>query len=174
MRNFKFLVFPSYVTKLIASGDINYGQLMDVENWGNIFSRATVTKIKQLNSFRDSGDEVLNIIGIEWITPYLTMDEPIPPKFNLLQTLMSDGREPEAKVLLPQLFNFTGSFKHHRANDGTYLILLNDLKPIDSLSNRYVEVRSNMGELIDDMSSLTVHDDFVCEPIVKSYMKKNI
>ncbi len=178
MKNFKLIVFPSYVTALVKSGDVNASELMDMENWTNIFSRSTVRKIKELNSFTGGGATsnygVLNTLGLKWLTAYAEPLAQLPNNFNILTTLMSDGRESEVDLILNQLHNFRASFDFVRAGDGTYLVLLEDLQPIDDMSNRYVELRSNMGKLIDDMSSMINHDDIVCEPIVQSYMINNI
>lgn len=177
MKKFKLLIFPSYITTLVNAGEINAEQLMDKEDWGNIFSGSTVKKITQLNGFTGGGDKrndmTLNTLGLSWITNYADKGIAIPPKFNLLETLMSDGRESEVDILFEQLHNFGASFTWIRASNGTYLILLNDLHPLNCITERLDVLRSNMGKLIDDMSSLVIHDDIVCEPILQSYMKNN-
>lgn len=178
MRKSKLLFFPSYVTALYNKGAISTEELMESDKWSNIFSGMTVKKIEQLNSYSGGGDQknssVLNLLGLNFLTEYVQLEAELPPKFNLLTTLMSDGRESEVGIIYEHLHNYGCSFEHVRTSDGTYLIFFNDFHELDNIANRYVKLRSNMGKLIDDMSSFKTHDDLVCEPIVKSYMNYKI
>lgn len=174
MKRFKMLLLPAYVAKLYKNGEITMSQLLDCDNWDNILSGATVNKIKTLNSFSGGGhksnDSTINLLGISWVFNYTYATMDMQPTASLLETLMSDGREAEAKLIETQLHNFELSFTFERSACGIYVIMLNELTPLNDICNRYVQLRSNMGELIDDMSSLVNHGDIVSEPIIQSYM----
>lgn len=170
---------PSFVTELYSNGKLSIDEIQDRTRWANIFSGRTVKKIKDLNNFTGSegvseNTALTNLLGIAPLLAHIKPDAPLPPNFNLLETLMSDGREAEAKLIAGQLHNFELSFDFVRAADGEYIILLNELTELENIQNRYVELRSNMGTLIDDMSLVFEHDDIVRDPIVQSYMMNNI
>lgn len=176
MSNFKFVIIPPHVSKLHAERKVSSDELVDSKGWSNIFSGDTVKKLTAINSYHGGGYErnesMLTILGLDTFMDTPTLCEPTPPNFNFLSSLMPDGREAEALVLEKELSSFGISFSFVRMLDNTYLILLNELHEVDTFINRYVKLRINMGELIDDMSSLVNHDDIVCESILQSYMTK--
>ena len=181
MRKNKVIIFPSYITSLYKDGDINLSQLLNVDGWPNIFSGNTVKKIKRLNNYVPNGDDesaqALDTLGLEWIHCLTGVKDEeartatAHPSFKILKTLMEDGRETETELLTTQLFNFELTFTWEKALDGTYVILLSELVELDDICNRYVRIRSEMGELFTDMSKQVPHGDFVYNPIVQSYMK---
>jgi len=113
----------------------------------------------------------MRVLGISWMFNYTTMNIKSSLPVTMLQTCMSDGREGEAKYIFEQLHNFDISFKFERTKESNYVILLNDLHNLDSIENRYVTLRSNMGDLIKDMESMVPHEPLILSPLLQSYMK---
>ncbi len=171
MRTIKMLFFPPAVTTLYKNGEVTIEQLMDIDKWSYILSGKTVTNMRLLNSYTlhwSMHDADLVGLGYDWIGAYSELDDLIDRP--ALEILLPDGRETEAEFITTQLHNFTMGFDFHRSANGTYLIFLNNMEIMSSLYNRYDNVRSSMGKLINDVQRYLPHETVIVEPIVRSYM----